>query len=317
MKQMAAMSLLGVAALIHATDSTAAQLPVAQCQTLYAGKSIDAGDVCVTNDSTHLYVTYKTTGDWYLDDVHLFVGTSLTEMPATRTGNPKIGNFPYVIEDLDSKEHTFRIPLGDLSAADPCASPKALALAAHAALVRHDAAGTVYQTDTGWGNGNQLNVKGSWAMSFSYRTQCPPTTPDGPVTYSCETAFALGGTTFIDLGLTDKRWGWQITIKPGTSDSAPIYAGAGQNDLSKGTYVGDLVYTHDGANLTLVYQMYDGWVMKATHVYAGANSVETIAPGQYGNQHGDLDNTTSDSYTLAVSGNPIFVVAHAEACIAR
>ena len=312
-KHVAAMTLLGAAALINSHDASA-ELADAQCDTLYAGKSIDAGTVCVTNDNEYLYVTYSTTGDWYLDDVHLFVGASLADMPATKTGNPKIGNFPYAIEDLDTQEHTFSIMLGDLGAADPCVSPKPLALAAHAALVRRDAAGNVYQTETGWGNGLQLNAKGSWAMSFSYTTQCPPTKPEGPVTYSCETAYAVGETTFIDLGITNSRWGWQITVPVGTSDSAPIYAGAGQNDLSKGTYVGDLLYAYDGASLTLTYQMYDGWVMKATHVYAGENSLLTIAPGQYGNQHEGLQNVTVDSYQLNVTGDPIFVVTHAEAC---
>ena len=318
MTQILATSVLGVAALIHGTGSAAAEsLPTPQCQTLYAGKSTAAGSVCVTNDKTHLYVTYSTTGDWYLDDLHLFAGTSLSLMPVTKTGNPKIGNFPYVFEDLDTQAYTFSIPLGDLGASDPCASPRTLALAAHAALVRRDAGGYVYQTETGWGNGNQLNVKGSWAMSFTYTTRCPPTTPDGPVTYRCETAYAVGETTFIDLGITNSRWGWQVTVPVGASSSAPIYAGAGQNDLSKGTYVGDLLYSYNGSSLAVTYQMKGGWVLKATHLYADDASVTTTAPGQYGHLHEDLANVTSDSYTLSVTGSPLYVVAHAEACIAN
>lgn len=317
MKHSVALAVLGLSGLIYGSQEAAAeQLAPAQCQTLYAGKSIDAGSVCVTNDRTHIHVTYATTGAWYLDDLHLFVGTSLSLMPATKTGNPKIGNFPYVIEDQDTQSHTFSIPLGDLGAQDPCSLPTSLAVAAHAAVVRRDASGIVYQTETGWANGTQMNVKGSWAMYFSYTTKCPQSEDPDPETLRCETAYAFGDQTFVDLGITNARWGWQITVPAGTSDSRPIYAGAGQNDLSKGTYVGDLVYSYDGAFLTVTYQMYGGWVMKKTHVYADDTSVTTTAPGRYGNQH-ELADTSGDSYALSVSGNPIYIVAHAEACTAN
>lgn len=312
-KQVAAMTLLGVAALIHSHDAAAA-LPTPECTKLYAGKSAEAGTVCVTNDLESLYVTYSTTGDWYLDDVHLFVGATLATMPVTKTGNPKIGNFPYVVENLNTQMYTFTVPLGDFGAADPCVSPKKIAIAAHAALIRRDTAGVIYQTETGWANGTQLNIKGSWAMYFEYTTRCPP--QNSPVTYSCETAFAFGDQTFADLGnIRNARWGWQITVDQGTSgDMTPIYAGAAQNDPSKGSYVGYLTYSYDGATLSLSYTMLDGWVLQATHVYAGDTYTNTTAPGQYGNLHEGLRNVTSDTYQISVTGDPIFVIAHAEAC---
>ncbi|CAK8725232.1 hypothetical protein GMJAKD_15950 [Candidatus Electrothrix aarhusensis] len=57
-----------------------------------------------------------------------------------------------------------------------------------------------------------------------------------------ETAYALGDKTFIDLGITSSRWGWQITVNE--SDkllSFPLFAGAGQNDITQGTEVGILL----------------------------------------------------------------------------
>jgi len=314
MKQVAAIALLGVAALIHSTDSAAAE-PVAQCQILKAGQTINAGSVCVTNDKTTLQVTYTTTGNWYLADLHLFVGQSLTEMPQTKTGNPKIGNFPYTIENVNSQSYTFTLPLGALGIFDPCAKDNpALYIAAHAVLVLRDSAGNVIDKQTGWAAGTQMNAKGSWAMYFQYLTQCD----DGPVNYACDTAFAVGDQTFFDLGIVPDvkggRWGWQLTIDAGTSSIAPIYAGAGQNDLTKGTHAGDLSYSYSGGVLTLTYTMYSPWVLQKTHVYAGSTSTTTIAPGQYGNQHDPLQNVWTDTYQLSVSGNPIYVVAHAEAC---
>ena len=78
-KHVAAMTLLGVAALAHSHDAVATTT-ADDCQPLLAGKTIEAGTVCVKNDTQYLYVTYTTTGDWYLDDLHLFVGASLATM---------------------------------------------------------------------------------------------------------------------------------------------------------------------------------------------------------------------------------------------
>ncbi len=57
-----------------------------------------------------------------------------------------------------------------------------------------------------------------------------------------ETAWAFGGDeysdSFIDLDISNK-WGWVVYYTVGSSDfTADLYAGAGQNDLSKGTFVG-------------------------------------------------------------------------------
>lgn len=303
LKQTLAWAALGLAALTYGLPAAEAA-PL--CQILYAGKTANAGSVCVDNDTEFLTVTYATTGDWWLDDLHLFVGTSLSQMPQTSVGNPKIGLFPYTVEDERSQQYTFRIPLGDFK---PWACGTTLYVAAHAALVRRDAGGNAYQTETGWANGTRLTTKGSWAMYFTYAIQCP-------TTLACETAFALGDVTFIQLGITDSRWGWQITVPSNTSSTRKLYAGAAQNDVTKGTYVGDLSYSYSGSVLNVNYQMFPGSTLKKTHVYADESPLSTIAPGKYGNQH-TLTNASSDSYTLNVAGNPIYVVAHAEVCTVK
>ncbi len=62
---------------------------------LIAGQHINVGTVKVWNDSTTLHVIYQTTGDWKITETHLAVATSLAGIPQTRTGNPKVDDFPY------------------------------------------------------------------------------------------------------------------------------------------------------------------------------------------------------------------------------
>ena len=78
------------------------------CVTLFAGQTIDVGTVCVETDNTvdtsaqcgagatgALIVTYETTGDWGLVEVHLAVGDDPSDIPTNNAGNPQIGAFPY------------------------------------------------------------------------------------------------------------------------------------------------------------------------------------------------------------------------------
>ena len=80
---------------------------------LIAGQDIYAGQVLYSNDEDNLYVQYVTTGEWYLSELHLFVG-DLDELPVGKKGNPKIGHFPYSAEYLAETIYTFTIPLNEL-----------------------------------------------------------------------------------------------------------------------------------------------------------------------------------------------------------
>ena len=62
---------------------------------LIAGQTIDAGDVSVWNDGTHLFVRFETTGDWAIRSTHLHVATALEDIPQTKKGLPKQGRFDY------------------------------------------------------------------------------------------------------------------------------------------------------------------------------------------------------------------------------
>lgn len=284
------------------------------CNTLYAGQTINSGTLCIDNNSEYLTVTYNTNNGWTLNEVHLFVGNSLAEMPQTKTGNPKNGNFPFTDNASGATSYTFKLPLGDFQAA--CGT--ILTMAAHAAVSRKNADGTVSQ-ETAWGAGTRMVAKGNWATYFNYTVQCPP--PPPTACKRTETAFAFGDQTFADVGLiNDKRWGWQVTANAGVNGVAQIYAGAGGNDITKGTLVGTLNYLYSGGVLYVNYLMNSSsYTMLATHLYAKDVNITTSAPGKYGNLHVALQaGTISDTYTIPVADTNgdgiIFIVAHAEVC---
>jgi len=136
-----------------------------------------------------------------------------------------------------------------------------------------------------------------------------------------ETAFAFGGnaaTCFLEDGFN--RWGWTNVI---TGDfTMPIYAGAGQCDISKGTLVGNLLVdvSADGTTATVTYQMNGSYKLEETHLYVGStkyvpftkgNKINyTVAPGQYPTIH-DLTGASSDTYTVTLpTSGTIYLIAH-------
>ncbi len=288
----------------------------AECNTLLAGQFIEAGEVCVAVQGDFLSVTYKTVDGWELKEAHLWTGLDMALMPATKNGNPKIGNFPYNSGNITgATSYSFNVPLEAVFGAAPAdLCGLGAYLAAHAALQRDNGAGG-YETQTGWVDGEQITDKGSWAMYSSLLFTCPPD-PEVAVNQECstETAYALGERTFIEIGATKSRWGWELEVNDGESRSVDIYAGAGQNDISKGTLVGQLLVERDDELIKVRYEMLDGFTMDETHLYVGTEHLKDIAPGKYGNQN-DLTNATSDEYTVTVDGAdpnlPLYVVAHA------
>jgi hypothetical protein len=282
------------------------------CVTLFAGQTIEAGTVCSAVVGDDLVITYTTDNGWELTGAHLWVGDDLADMPKTMTGNPKIGNFPYNAGDITgATTFSFHVPLASLES--ECVCDLSYFAAAHAALRKADGEGG-YETQTGWADGPQIVEGGSWATFTTVTLGCDDAPPPPPEEMSCETAFAFGETTFIELGLTDSRWGWEIGAFGPGSYATPIYAGAAQNDLSKGTEVGVLGYAYDGANVAVTFTMLPGFTMDETHLFVGASPTTTISPGLFGNTH-DLDAAQTDVFTVGTfAGEPLYLVAHAVVC---
>ncbi|MHC5004980.1 MAG: hypothetical protein ACYTJ0_17875, partial [Planctomycetota bacterium] len=103
----------------------------------------------------------------------------------------------------------------------------------------------------------------------------------------------------------------------------PIYAGAGQCDLDKGTLVGHLHV--DSSSVVLVevtYVMDPGFAMDEVHIYIGdeilprKNGEFTVAPGQYQQIEESLvgDFTTAYAWQVDWDLDGFYVVAHAVVC---
>ena len=162
---------------------------------------------------------------------------------------------------------------------------------------------------TGWGWPNDLEKQALVKFDLGY-------TP--PPQVNCETAYAYGGsyaTCFLNLSpISANNWGWTNNIGPGTYNW-PIYAGAGQCDISKGTLVGNLNVVYSGGTVTITYQINPGYTLDETHVWIGTNGNKlpwkkgkwVTAPGQF-NYNG-----MNPVVKSGLSGN-IWIAAHSGVC---
>jgi hypothetical protein len=144
------------------------------------------------------------------------------------------------------------------------------------------------QADGDSGLYSPVNASGGPA-AVSHTTFC--WNPEVEVEYTYETAFAFGGDDddcFLANGFS--RWGWSNgPIAPGVYEW-PLYAGAGQCDLTKGTLVGSVQVVYNaGGFVTVGFDVNAPYLLGETHVYAGNGMFpvfkgnQTVAPGQYRN----------------------------------
>jgi hypothetical protein len=303
------------------------------CTPLIAGQNMDIGDVCVTADNEFVYISYEIdeTNDWFIKETHLWAGQSIADMPQNRAGNPKIGQFPYGDSGMETKAWAVQIPLVSLGLTvdDICLEDQIVLFAAHAAVCRI-VDGEVVQGETAWGEGEPITDRGSWAMFDSFTLTCEDNNGGGPE--DCETAFAFGDTELDDLEdpfnpgnpLTN-RWGWQITtdiggyLPTGQKEwvATPVYAGAGQNDITKGTHVGNFVYHYDGESFVGKFRIFPEFELVEAHLYAENESTFTAAPGQFtrnGYQTTFTDYGAIYRVDNAYDGGLLYIVAHAVVC---
>ena len=274
---------------------------------IMAGQFTNSGTILVENDATNLYVTYNALQNWYFSEMHLYVGP-YSNVPA-QNGNPVPGQFPYKKSfNPLVQTYTFTIPLSSIT----LDANKCMYIAAHSSM-KNIVDGIVIRTETGWAGDIKFPGK-NWATYFNYclRT-CTPPPPD--VT-TCETAYMFGNNTFNALEISEK-WGWATYYSNAVNGSYAynLYAGAGQNDITKGYLAGTVTVNIQGTNISVtINATHPGTVFTETHVYLSDSIPTTAAPGQFGNQH-TLSNTTSDSYNLTYSGDGSFwLIVHAGVC---
>lgn len=148
---------------------------------LLGGQTIDVGSVDFSNDEANLGISYSTTGGWSLREVHAHVACSLSDIPQTKTGNPKVGNFDYSASlDAGTTSYSFTIGLDSIECLTAC--DQDVVIAAHAVVEYTDASGNVVQAETAWGSGTGFPGR-NWATYATYTVACcvddpPPPTCD-------------------------------------------------------------------------------------------------------------------------------------------
>lgn len=128
---------------------------------LIAGQNQLAGTVTVSFDWLHTYVTYQTTGNYTISQIHLYIG-DLAGVPLAN-GNPSPGQFANGGMYNNATCVTYVFNSADV--------PSYFCVAAHA-VVSGSPSGSGYQTNTGWGAG--LPFSGcNWATYFcTYKQGC-------------------------------------------------------------------------------------------------------------------------------------------------
>ena len=159
---------------------------------------------------------------------------------------------------------------------------------------------------TGWGYYNDLEKQVLVKFDLGY-------TP--PPQVNCETAYAFGGsiaTCFLDISpRSANNWGWTNLISPGYTGQWPLYAGAGQCDISKGTLVGHVDVSYVGGTITIDYVLDTGFTLDEKHVWIGndklpkKNGIYQNAPGKFNYNNMDpvvITGQTGNKYVAVHSG---------------
>jgi len=151
--------------------------------TLWGGKTIDVGDVTVSNDEENIYVTYETKGNWLLEEVQLYV---LNYEPTERLPS---GQAPYKAGKFNPflQSYTFTVPIPTNI---ECGAT--LWLQAHAS-VKEIENGQIVGGETAYGGDVVDPLQGSWYGNIEYVVQCcdePP--PEECFEFKGETAWADG-----------------------------------------------------------------------------------------------------------------------------
>lgn len=197
-------------------DKKNKSMTTGNCEVTYqllAGQTINAGTLIVSNDATNLYVTYNAIDGATFNTLHLWVGKSLASLPLNQGGNPVIGQFPYQYNTNGASTYTFTIPLADIPGSVTCED--ALYIVAHA-----EWCGTT--NETAFGGNVVVTGKGRW-WRYAYHQLCCDDTPNNPVCYRGETAWAEGS-PYVTKG----NWA-TYTEYTGTAKSVTLFAGQTMN----------------------------------------------------------------------------------------
>lgn len=125
-----------------------------------------------------------------------------------------------------------------------------------------------------------------------------------------ETAYAYGYEYAHCFG---NPWGWYNGEINGCKDYKwPLYAGAGQCDINKGTLVGYLYVSYKNCKWTVTYDMDPGYYLYETHLYISSeNPGGFVPPGQCQYKDDDLNGKEVHTYKNISAGDQVYIIAHA------
>jgi len=272
---------------------------VADTFQIFAGQTIPAGELVVSNDGQNLMVQFNITApNTLIETAHVWAGNDPLNVPQTKNGTPIPGQFPYKAENINVTSYTFTIPLADILIAAPDFCGQVVQIYAHAALVSAGEPGLEPGlNETAWSYGTPFPPTSTrWGWYSTYTICCgtvlPPNEgvtetafvkfakPDGRIFTTDKKSNPEG---YASWSLTKNRWGWGLESSAIGVINADIYAGAGLNKIASGKKVGSAVISI--SNLVLVdvkLNLNPGVLVNEIHIYAGNVKPSTIAPGQYG-----------------------------------
>lgn len=135
-------------------------------QPLTAGQSTDIGSIVISNDASHLYVTFETEDGWLLGTTHIHVGQAADDVPMTANGKPVPGQFEYIGEGGAGTSYTVVIPLPEVE----CGTK--LYVWAHANVYSLASDGTNALVDSAWGGVMEGDGAPSWFFVAPYDLAC-------------------------------------------------------------------------------------------------------------------------------------------------
>ena len=301
--------------------ATTSQYCKSETVCLWAGQTINAGSVVISNDATNLYIKVVSTEGFQTvpDNIKIWVGTDWANLPVSGGGAPIPGQFPYKY-NATGTEIMVTIPFDKITVDGKpvtCNSSKLYVLV-HVDIIAGGG------SETAWGGCLPGTDTNRWYFYHLYTTACCDVPPPPPSCYS-QTAFAKGGWVFTtdkksnpeslpSLNLTKNRWGWAINLTTTGTTTYQIWAGAGLNRTANAKLAGALTVNWDGMIAVVTYTMNGGFTLVETHVYAGDDKPLTLAPGQYGNTMSFDPPASSYTGTYSVSdtnGDGIWLIAHA------
>lgn len=242
--------LASILLLAGAISATASTVP-ASCSesdagvfTLWGGQTIDVGTVTVAKDENNLYVTYQTSGDWYLKDAKLHVETT---PPAERLN---LGHADFKSGDIIpcATSYAFTVPL--LEDQKGCNGTTTGWLQAYAKVVKIVGAmeiaeeGAYGGTITIASSGGSKKPNDSWYGNINYSVEC---CDEQCFNFHSETAWAAGN-RYTAQG----NW---ATYTPYVAGSTVILY-AGQTMVAGTVSFSD----SDNGNVTITINLTGDWV---------------------------------------------------------